>query len=354
MPIKTIKLKNGEIFKYSEDSSDFKNYLRAGQEICGLNDTRQDDSLYSLRQDDALYSARQLEYIRQQIFKPNYSELKFINGGLIPLNTSIPEGADIDSYEAIDGVGEAEVISEFSDDIKTTEVTKETKSGNIRSIATSYFYSVQDLRKDKMIGGIGQSTALKKAEVARETIDKKLDLMLRTGHAPSNIKGLLNADGVPSTAAAATGTGSTTTFATKTASNILADFTKALEDMGDLTNGSEIPDTCLIDYKNYLLIKNKPLDTTMYSGMSVLKYIEQEYQLKIISVPQLKNAFVGNTKSGFVLYKNSPLKLEGVLPIRLLNHPAQVKNLSTRVILEARCGGVRVFYPKSVSITTGI
>jgi hypothetical protein len=343
MSIKTIKLDNGEIFKYDENSPLFNSYKNAITEINP-----------SLRQDDSFFGARQLEYLRQKIYQPAYSELKFLNGGLIPMNTAIPDGVDVDSYDVINGAGEASVISDWADDIKTVEITGENIAGKIKSIADSYTYSVQDLRKDKLLGSIGKSVVENKAMIARKVIDEKLDKMLRIGDDKHGIKGLLNADGVPSTAAAATGSGSTTTFATKTAANILADFTKALEDMGDDTNGNEIPDTCLIDYKNWLLIKNKALDTTMYSGMSVLKYIEQEYGLKVIWVQQFKNAFIDNTKSGFVLYKNDISKLEGVMPIRLLAHPPQIKNLATKNILEARCGGVRVFYPKSVSITTGI
>lgn len=342
MNIKTIKLNSGEVFKYDESSPQFQSYERAMSQIAPL------------RQDESLFGARQLEYLRQKVYQPANAELKFINGGIIPINTAIPEGVDVDSYEMLTGFGEAKVIGDWADDIGTVELIAETGLGKIKSIADSYIYSVQDLRKDKLLGSVGKSSVQNKATIARRIIDEKLDKMLRVGDEAHGIKGLLNADYVPSTAAAATGSGSATTFASKTAANILADFEKALSDMNDLTNGSEVPNTCLIDSTNYTIIKNKALDTTLYSGKSVLKYIEEQYNLKVISVVQLKNAFVGGTKSGFVLYNNSMDRLEGVLPIRLMIHPPQLKNLATKNILEARCGGVRVFYPYSVSITTGI
>ena len=47
--------------------------------------------------------------------------------------------------------------------------------------------------------------------------------------------------------------------------------------MIDLTGGNEIPNTMLVDATNYHLIRKKALDTTMYSGKSILKYIEEEY-----------------------------------------------------------------------------
>lgn len=346
MLIKTLKLDNGEIFKYDENSPHFQNYAK---QISGFaNSTR------NFNQDDSVFGARQLEYIRQKIYEPKYAELKFINGGLIPLNTAIPEGYEVDTYDIMDGVGEAKVAADFSDDVPTTEVVGSSKSGNIKSILTSYIYTIQDLRKDKIMSSIGKSSVEKKAMLARKVIDTKLDKMLRVGDTQYGIKGLFNADGVPITAAAATGSGGLTTFASKTGQQILDDFASALSDMNDASKGTETPDTCLIDHKNWLLLKNKPLDVTMYSGMSVLKYIEQEYQIKFEWVSQIQNSFVNNTKSAFILYKKDPEKLEAVLPIRLMNHLPQAKNLATKTILEARCGGVRVFYPKSVSITTGI
>lgn len=340
--IKEFKLDNGEVLKIDTSSPEFRAYERAA-EMVGIS-----------RADETFFFARNLEYIRQQVFKPVYSELKLLNGGLIPLNTSIPEGAEIDTYDILDSTGEADIIADFADDIKTVEVSGEEVSNKIKSVATSYIYSVQDLRRDKMNGNSARSSVENKAMAARRTLDQKLDKILRVGDSNFGIKGMFNAASVPSSAVAANGSGSTTAWANKTAANILGDVAGAIDDMLDISNGTEIPTKMLIDATNYHLIKKLALDTTNYSGMTVLKYIEQEYDLKVEWVQQLKNAFTNGTKSGFVLYNPSQDKLEGVLPIRLMPHAPQVKNLATKNILEGRCGGVRVFYPYSMSYNTGI
>jgi hypothetical protein len=340
--IKTFKLDNGEELKLDTSAPMFQAFESA-MKLIGVH-----------KADESFFGARQLEFIRQKIYKPTYAELKLLNGGLLPINTSIPEGAESDTYDILDGVGEADVIADFADDIKTVEISGEEVTNKIKSIATSYIYSVQDLRRDRMLGNVARSSVENKALVARRTLDQKIDAMLRVGDTRYGIRGMFNAASVPSTAAAATGTGSTTTWSTKTAANILADIETAINAMLDATNGTEIPNTMLVDATNYHLIKKKALDTTYYSGMTVLKYIEQEYNLKVEWVQQLKNAFVNGTKSGFVLYNNAQDKLEGVLPIRLMAHAPQIKNLTTKNILEARCGGVRVFFPYSMSYTTGI
>ena len=342
MTIETFKLDNGEELKIDTSLPEFKAYERAAEQV-GIS-----------KKDDSFFFARNLEFIRQKVFKRTYSELKLLNGGLLPINTAIPEGAENDTYDILDSTGEADVVGDFADDIKTVEVLGSQVTNGIRSIATAYNYSVQDLRKDKMLGQVGRSSVENKALAARRALYQKIENMLGFGDAAFGIKGMFNAASVPSTAAAATGSGSTTTWSTKTAENILADVEEAINDMIDLTGGNEIPTTMLVDATNYHLIRKKALDTTMYSGKSILKYIEEEYNLKVEWVQQLKNGFVNGTKSGFVLYNNAQDKLEGVLPIRLMPHAPQVKNLATKNILEARCGGVRAFLPYSLSYTTGI
>lgn len=340
MTIETFKLDNGEELKIDTSLPEFKAYERAAEQV-GIS-----------KRDDSFFFARNLEYIRQQVFRPTYSELKILNSGLLSINSAIPEGAETDSYDILDSVGEAGVIGDFADDIKTVEVMGSQVTNSIKSIATSYIYSVQDLRRDRMLGQVGRSIVENKALAARRSLDQKIENMLAFGDVAYGIRGMFNAVAVPSTAAAATGSGSTTTWSTKTAANILADVEQAIDDMVDLTKGNEIPNTLLVDATNYHLIKKKALDTTFYSGKSILNYIEEEYNLKVEWVQQLKNSFSGN--SGFVLYNNAQDKLEGVLPIRMMPHSPQVKNLATKNILEARCGGVRVFLPYSMSYTTGI
>jgi hypothetical protein len=261
--IKTFKLDNGEELKLDTSAPMFQAFESA-MKLIGVH-----------KADESFFGARQLEFIRQKIYKPTYAELKLLNGGLLPINTSIPEGAESDTYDILDGVGEADVIADFADDIKTVEISGEEVTNKIKSIATSYIYSVQDLRRDRMLGNVARSSVENKALVARRTLDQKIDAMLRVGDTRYGIRGMFNAASVPSTAAAATGTGSTTTWSTKTAANILADIETAINAMLDATNGTEIPNTMLVDATNYHLIKKKALDTTYYSGMTVLKYIEK-------------------------------------------------------------------------------
>jgi len=342
MTIKTFKLDNGEELKIDISSNEFQAYERAADQV-GI-----------LKKDEAFFFARNLEFIRQKIFSPVYSELKLLNGGLLPINTAIPEGAETDTYNILDSTGEADIISDFADDINTVEVFGEEEINKIKSVADSYIYSVQDARRDRMLNKVGHSVVTNKALAARRAVDQKIEKMLGFGDIRYGITGMFNNANVPISAVAPTGAGSSTLWTSKTPQNILNDVSSAMDDMDDISKGNEMANTMILDNTNYEYIRKLALDVTNYSGMSVLKYIEQEYNLRVVKMQQIKNSFVGGTESGFCLYNNSQEKLEGVLPIRLMPHAPQVKNLATKNILEARCGGARIFFPYSMSINTGI
>ena len=110
MTIETFKLDNGEEFKIDTSLPEFKAYERAAEQV-GIS-----------KKDDSFFFARNLEFIRQQVFKPKYNELKLLNGGLLPINSAIPEGAETDTYDTLDSAGEATIVADFADDIKTVEV----------------------------------------------------------------------------------------------------------------------------------------------------------------------------------------------------------------------------------------
>ena len=346
MTIQTYKLDTGEELTLNTNSLEFQ----AAENLAR-------NSLALRRADEAFFFARNLEFIRQHVFNPVYAELKLLNGGIIPINTSIPDWADTDTYAVLDAVGEAKVIADFADDIPTVEVFGTEYSGKIKSIAEGYLYSVADMRRDNNnmanMGGPVRSVINSKVIAARRAIDQKLERMLGFGDATVGITGLFNNPNVNINVVANSGTGSSTLWANKTAALILEDIEKAINDMVDASNGGLEPTHLLTDHKSYSLMRTKPLDTSNYSGKNILKYVQEDLGLIVVSIQQLKGAFVGGS-SGFVLYNQGEENAEGVIPMRLMVHPPQKVELSTKTIIEAKCGGTRVFFPKALSYNYGI
>ena len=336
MTIESIKLDDNTEFKYDTSSQEFEGYLAAAAQIGVTN------------KDESFYLARNLEFLRQKVFEPKYAALKLLNNAsLLNIDTSVPEGAETDTYVSVDSIGEAAVVGDFGDDIPTVEVTGQEYTNKIKSIATSYIYSAADVRKDKMLGaGLPSSATQRKLLVARRAVDQKLHSMLALGDAAYGITGMFDETIIDTTG--------TSVWASASVADILTDIKGALDSILDGSSGNEEANTMLLDYTSYALLAKKEMDTTNYSGMTMLKYIQDNYKLNVDYLVQLKSAFVGGTKSGFMVYDSSADKIQGVVPMRLNVHAPQMHNLATKNILEARCGGVRIYHPKSAHIVTGI
>jgi len=336
MTIEILKLDNGEDFKVDTASNEYQMKLDIANNI-------------GLRNDDSVFFARNLEYARQQVMTVAYPELKLLNGGLLPLDKSIPMGAETDSYRIEDFTGKAKIIADYADDIGTSELLGEEVINKIHTVGHSYIYSVQDLRRDRMVGGLGNSKLQRKANATRLAIDQKLEDMLSFGDDEFQVKGLFNAPLVPQANI------SGADWAAKAVANpllILADIDKAKSDMHILTKGMEKPDTMLVDHIAYDILEKTFITLTAYEGMTLLAHIEKYKGLKVYSMSQMAGRFTAGA-SAFVLYKNDPMKVQGILSL-IESHAPQVKNLATVNLFDARCGGTRVFRPYSVSVNKGV
>lgn len=344
MSIQTFKTDSGHELKLDTSSQSFL-----------LAQKRADD--LGLKKDEAFFFARSLEFLRQKAYNPVYATLKLLNGGILPAaNTGIPAGATQDTYDSYDHVGQARDTETLAGDIPLVGVNGQQFTSKIISTVLGYEYTLQDMRQDMMQPNSTRSVVDNKNLATRKGIDERLERLLGFGNTNLGVYGFYNNPQITPTLVPNTGSGSSTLWSTKTPANILADITKAIEDMGNDTNGSEVPNRLILDYTSYLKLSNTPLDVTNYSGMSLLKYVEEKLgvTLKVDYVQQLKNAFDNGTKSGFILYNDSADKIEPVIPVRLNVAPPFVKNFTTTIAMEGRCGGVRIFYPKSVSYNIGI
>lgn len=303
-----------------------------------------------------VFTLRSLEFIRGGMWSPIYSDLPLVNGRIINLNINIPAGAETHTYDIVDHVGKAKIIANYADDIATVDAISEQVTAGIDSIADSYIYSVQDARRDAMSGKMQQIPV--KAAGARRAIDEALEELIGFGN-QNTVKqpfyGLYNAPQVPITIVANTGTGSTTEWINKTDQQVLDDLNKAIDDMNDVSKGNERPTDLLLPYTQFQRLIRPVLDRETKTLIELFRETVSAggLGLNIISVPQLKGAFTGGA-DGFVLMNRAREKVEGILPVRLEIMPIQRVNMTFKFILEARCGGVTVFYPKSMSYNYGI
>lgn len=304
-----------------------------------------------LRSDAATtaYVARQLEYLRPAMFEIQYPALK--GKRWVPINSSMPLGAEQYTITIMDGVGEVKHVKDFGKDISRVEVSTRQASMGVFNMAISYAWNINELRT-AMYGNLPIPT--KKAMLARDLMARKFDDILLTGDTATAIKGLFNLSGTDTYTAASDGTGGAKTFESKNADKILRDLNGPFSQM--VLNSKEIhnPNTVIM-----------PLTTLQYIGAmrvgdgtseTVLSYWLRTNPYGISSAEQsvkLETAGAGSTKR-VVVYEKSPQVLEAITPVEFEQLAPETFNQETQTICQMRVGGVALYMPKAVSYMDGI
>lgn len=329
---------NGEEFKFDSSSPEFQL----------SKETVESAFAGSMRNDDSFFMARDLEYIRSRVYENKFTKNQFLNGDIVDIDRSVPDFAETDVYSLAEDTGEATIISEGADDIPTVETSASEVSNKILEIGSSYIYTMADARRSAArVGRIG-SVIDRKALAVSRSISSRLEKLLQFGAPKHGVYGYFNNPNVAVAAVAGN------TWENKTSQQILDDIAKAKDDMADETQDIEEASRLMLDAPRYNLIQKKELDTTNYSGTTILKYVEDNYGLKVIKVHSLKGSFLGG-QNGMVLDTGKdPLASQGVISEAMRVHNPETENLKIKTIATARCGGTRIYSPGQVRYVTGL
>lgn len=304
-----------------------------------------DTGLFEGREDanETAIFARQLEHVYTKTYDVKYPEFKARL--FIPLDTSVPSGAETYTYRQFDEVGMAALIANYADDLPDVTLFGKEFTGKCKSIGTSYSYSIQDVRRASM-SGMALETALPK--VARRVTEAKIDKLAAFGDEATGLVGFLNNANVTPVSPI------TGTWSSASADNIIADLDKLVNSIVIATNGIHVPDTLLLPITQFLRLNN--LQKSAASDKTVLQwYLENNPFIKNIDhwyLLDLADADLDGPRA--VAYQRSPEVLGLVIPQEFEQFPPQAKNLAFSVPCHARCGGVKVTYPLAIAYMDGI
>ena len=302
------------------------------------------------------FLVRQTSLIEPQVYAMRYQEIQYAS--LIPVDTSAPEWIQSVTYYSMDAVGQAQWFNGNAQDVPKVELTREKFETGVSMAAIGYGYNLEELGTAQLLG---MNLTADKASVARRVAEEKIDAVAFAGDAGKGLTGLVNSTAPTATTAPADGTGSATTFATKTPDQVLRDVNGQLTGMFTGTLGAEIADTLLLPYSVLLDLSTRRIDAT--NQTTILEWIERNniytrttgQPLTIRGVfGYLDTAGAGGTKR-MVAYRRSPevLKMHLPMPFRFL--PVwQTGPVRYDVPGIFRVGGVDIRRPKAVRYLDGI
>lgn len=301
---------------------------------------------------ESIFFTRELETIRRGTYDVKFEEPKLLN--IIPIGTEgDPLATDI-THRSYSRVGIAKMGGgDYATDFPRVDVYGIETTVKVHQVQDSYGYNRDEIAR---AAKVGRPLEAMRASAARKAIEMKLDQIARSGDALTGAKGLYNAVGI-NTFVTVDGAASTTTWATKTSDEILADMNGIVNFSITATNGIETPDTLALPMAQYMLISQKRLSNE--TEKTILQYFKEvnPYITNVIWLNGLSTAGtqgVTDSTAQYMCWKNSPDKLVFDLPMPFTQEPVIQDGLAFIVPCRAKTAGVTVFYPLSVTKSVGI
>jgi len=299
---------------------------------------------------------RQASLIEPTVYQIKYQDIQYPS--LIPVDTSAPEWIQSVTYFSMDSVGQAQWFNGNAQDVPKVELTREKFETTVSMAAIGYGYNLEELGTAQLLG---MNLSNDKASAARRIAEEKVEQVAFVGDAQKGFTGLVNSSTPTATTAPADGTGSATTFASKTPDQILRDINGQLTGIFTGTLGAEIADTLLLPYSVLLDISTRRIDAV--NQTTILEWVKRNNiytlttggELTIRGVFGFLDTAGASSSKRMVAYRRSPevLKFHMPMPFRFLQ-AWQTGPIRFDVPGIFRLGGVDIRRPKSVRYLDGI
>lgn len=299
------------------------------------------------------HASVEAELYRVKYPEYNYSDLLFVD-------TRANEWARTVTFYSSDTVGKAGWFNANSTNMPRADVNMTQFNQSIQMAGIGYGYNLEEISFAKLAGPVG-SLDQERMFSARRAYEQFMYGLVISGDATKAMGGLINYSGVTATTAPADGTGSATTFASKTGDQIARDINNELSGMQEGSLGIELANTVALPIQQFNLLATKRMGsagdeiTVLEWLMKYNVYTAQTGQpLKIRMLRGLDGAG-GSGTDRMLTYVNDRDVVKLHLPMAHKFLPVyQTGPMLFEVPGIFRTGGVEIRRPKAVRYLDGI
>lgn len=290
---------------------------------------------------ESAFLVRNLEYIRPGVYKVEFPSLK--GASLCSANTEPDTGSEFITITIVNEVGQVLVSRDMSQATPMVEVLATQQSTPIFSLRLGYKYSVQEARAALMAR---RPLTADKAMAVRQQMERKLDDIIFVGESTIGCKGLLNQSGAL-TYTTPVGLAGGTTFASKSADEVLKDLNGAPSQIVTTSLEIEVPDTAIFPVTTMEYLNGTRVGDGTSS--SILTYYKANTQhIKRIETTYKTETAGSSSSKRLTFYKNDPVKIEYFLSQPFEQFDPQWDGLVATTICHMRTAGVVLKYPGSM------
>lgn len=293
--------------------------------------------------------------VEAEVYARKYPSFDYAS--LLPVITEGNEWAAGTVFRSSDIAGRADWLSGKGYDMPYADVTRGQHSHTYEMAGIGYEWTLEEMERASMEG---RNLGTEKADAAKRIAEATLYGIAIEGDAEKGWTGLVNDPAVPAADAAATGSGSSTEWSSKTPDNILSDVNGAITGVYTSTGETEAANTVLLPTAKYQYLATTPRSGN--SDTSILSYLlannaytaETGQPLLIRGTRALNGKGQGGSDR-MVTYRRARdvVRFHLPMPHKFLA-PFQKSSMTWEVAGIMRTGGTEVRLPKAVSYIDGI
>lgn len=291
---------------------------------------------------------RQLEHVITEVYRVQYPELRAQD--FIPLDTSVPSGAQSFVWRIWDWRGMAKILDSYADDLPTVEIMGAERAQVIHSLGVGYSYSIQDQRAAAMAGF---PLDTEKGNAAKRAHLNKIEVLAAFGDAAAGLPGMLNNPNVPLLTPPGDIAGDWMDPATS-ALSIKADLHTIARSIRTTTKTTETPDTLLLPPSIFDKLATTPLSSSIEKPILRAFLDADPYIRNVDQWPYLETADAAGTGPRVVAYRRDKRVISLVIPQQFEQFPPQAQNLGFKIPCHSRYGGVTIRYPLGMVYVDGV
>ena len=301
-------------------------------------------ALPNLDANENLFFTRELEHIIPEMFEFQFARINARR--IFPIDRTAGAHSKTITWRQFTKTGNAQIISDYADDIQLVNAKGEEFTSRVRGIAVGAMWSMDEIRAAR---AVGRPLDRMYAEAARETMMRLENTVAFSGDSNFNLTGLFSAGtNIPSNPAPK---GSWTM--SLAADDILYDMHYAANTIPEVTGDVEAATTLLLPTSKYHIVASRKHGTD--TDRTILSHflLNSPYIREVIPVRELETLGTGGNPV-MVAYNRSPSKLRLQVPLDLEQLAPIQQNLAVIVPYHMKVGGVTIHKPMSIHFVQGI
>lgn len=284
-----------------------------------------------------IWTVKQLTETLKRNYEKEYPENSVVN--IFPVSNEIPSHAKYFEYPEFDGVGIAQIIADYSDDLPLVEAFMTEKQGKVFRFGNAFRISIDEIKAG---AATGQSLSSRKQALAFEAHDNLLDKLVWQGSAPHGITSVFNAPNVNQITANASGW--------TDAKNAVDDITSMIDAVEIATQGIHHVTDIILPASARRVMQGLVAGTTISYG----ELFTRNNPGLTIRYLQFLDNYDGAGGKAALAFEKDQLNLSIEIPEATNVLPGQPKDLHFKYPVTSKSTGLVIYRPLTVSVLKGI